>query len=220
LQARTGELLSGFLHARKGLKILKKVIEKDAALYDAYLGTGNYEYWASKYLKWFFWVPDKREQGISATELAVGKGKYCRWIGLNSLGYIYYDDGQYGKAAQCFREGLEQFPDTRFFLWGLADSYFKQLAYKEALKVYSQILTSLNGMSLNNGFNEIVCHFKMLKSQMALEAWEEALIHCNAILERKVEPRIARRLKSRIKTTSKLKKECLEQLGRIRVIRE
>jgi tetratricopeptide (TPR) repeat protein len=220
LQARTGALLPGFLNARKGFKILKKLISENPSFYDAYLGTGNYDYWASKYLKWFFWVPDKRKQGIEATEIAVEKGKYCRWIGLNSLGYIYYDNGQYQKAVNCFKRGLNAYPGSRFYLWGLADSFFKQNAFLEALEFYGQILESLKGVSGKNGYNEAICHFKMLKCRMALEEWEAALEHCTFILEQKVDPPVQKRLRSRYRDTEKLKMSCLQHLGRIEVIHE
>ncbi len=218
-QAMTGTMLPGLLNARRGEKYMEMAARADSALYDAQLAIGTYLYWSSKYLRWFFWVPDRREEGMHLARRAVDKGKYSRWIGLNGLGYIFYDMGAFDQAAACFQGGLDRFPGTRFYLWGLADSYFRMGRFQDALNGYEEILASLVMRIPGNGYNEVVCRFKMVKTLMALERFEDALSQCDAILARKTDDKTSGRLKSRIEETQEFRQECLERLGRIQVIR-
>ena len=222
-QAKTGDLISGFLSARKGLSYLKRALERDSTLYDAYLGLGNYQYWSGrfyKYLKWLPWIRDERERGVRLVKLSVDRGTFSYWVGVNSLGWIEYDRKRYGAALNLFQKGLERYPGSRFFVWGVADSYFRLGNFVKAVEVYEELLASIQKGLLNNGYNEAECHLKLAQSYFALTDYEEVFHHCDAVLERKVERRIAKRLKNHYRKAEEYRKQCLEALGRRRIIRE
>ncbi len=218
-QAQSGGLVSGFMSARKGLSYLTKALEIDSTMWDAYLGLGSYDYWSArfyKYLSWLPWIGDERFRGISRVRKAIDHGKVSRWVGINSLGWIEYDRKNYGGALNLFYTGIEKFPGSRFFLWGLADTYFQLAKYDFAIDIYKELLTSVNSIPMNNGYNQVVLHFKLVRSYMAQKKYEPALYHCDAIMSKKLSSKITKRVKNekRYKEINKYRQTCLQELER------
>ena len=214
-QAKTGNYISGFMSARKGLSYLKKAVEKDSMLYDAYLGLGTYKYWSGrfyKYLKWLPWIRDEREEGIRMVKYSVSRGTFSHWVGINSLGWIEYDRKNYWGALALFQKGLKKYPGSPFFIWGVADSYYRLGNFVKAVEIYQKLLTSILSASLNNGYNEIECRLKLGMSYYTLGQYKNALYQYNAILKRKVEKKIARRLKKHYRLAKEYKKRSLKAL--------
>lgn len=214
-QAKSGSLVSGFLSARKGLGFLREALKRDSTFYDAYLGLGSYKYWSGRFSKHLDWLPgirDERDEGVRMVKLSVENGTFSYWVGINSLAWIEYDRKHYRTALSLFQKGTEKYPGSRFFLWGIADTYFRLGSYNRAAKVYNDLLVSIQNGSVNNGYNEVVCRFKLVRTQLALEQYEEALHHCNAILERKVSPMIERRIERRLEYTKEYRKKCIKAL--------
>jgi len=214
-QAKSGGLVSGFLSARKGLGYLRKALERDSTLYDAYLGLGSYQYWSGRFSKYLDWLPgirDERDEGIRMVKLSVENGTFSYWVGINSLAWIEYDRKHYRIALSLFKKGVEKYPGSRFFLWGVADTYFRLGYHVQAAKVYNDLLVSIQNDSINNGYNEVVCRFKLVRTHLALKQYEEALHHCDAILERKVSPNIERRIERRLEYTKEYRKKCIKAL--------
>ncbi len=222
-KAKTGSLLSGFVSASRGIRTFKKVMELDSTLYDTYLGLGNYKYWSGrfyKYLQWLPWIHDEREEGIRMIQISVNQGAFSHWVGLNSLGWIEFDRNNFPAALAIFQRGLEKYPESRFFLWGLADTYFEMEDYSNAIPLYSQLLTSIQAAKLNNGYNETECQIKLAESYYMIEQYETALHLCIQILEKKLDKKIARRLKKQVKMAEEYRKNSAVALGRVKVIRE
>lgn len=205
-------IFSGIKNARKGLGYLKQAVQKDSTLYDAYMGIGNYQYWSSKYLRWLPWIRDARDEGVLLVILSVNRGTFSYWMGINSLAWIEYDRKRYAKALQHFLNGLEHYPGSRFFLWGTADTYYKMGIFDKAAEIYEGLLHSIQNGLLNNGFNEVMCRFKLVKTYFDHGQYEEALNHCMAIIDIEVEPKIAKRIKGRLKETKGFRKKCIEAL--------
>ena len=214
-QGASGALIPAFFSARKGVGYLEEAVKRDSTLYDAHLLIGNYKYWSGRFYKFFRWLPwirDEREEGIRRIRLAVARGTFSRWVGLSSLAWIEYDRKEYIQALRHFMEGLRKYPGSRFFLWGLADTAYRLGFYEQAADAYENLLTAILNMAFNNGYNEVVCRFKLVKTYFADKQYEKALAHCHAILNREVEPKIARRIESRVKATRKYKKRCDKHL--------
>lgn len=213
---KAGGLISGLKSARLGLEHLNRAVELDSSLYDAYLGIGSYKYWSGrfkKYFKWLPWVKDEREEGILLVMLAVNRGTFSRWVGINGLAWIEYDKKEYDKALQHFLMGLEKYPNSRFFLWGTADTYFRMEIFDEAAVLYENLLVDIQSVTVNNGYNEIVCRYKLVKTYFAQQKYQEALRHCEAILKRSVDPWVEKRVKSRIKDAGKYRDRCVDRMG-------
>lgn len=215
--AKRGSLIPGIKSARKGTGYLKSAVKLDRDLYDAYLGLGNYKYWSgriTKYLKWLPGISDERSKGIEMVEMAVEKGKFSRWVGINSLAWIEYDRKAYMSALDFFQMGLEKYPGSRFFLWGIADTYYKIGNYGKAILVYDNLLESIRKEEYNNGYNEVVCRFKMIKCLMEEKEYRKAIFHCDIILNKRVSDKIGKRINGRRNDTKNFKKKCLRELGK------
>ena len=214
-KVKTGGVVSGFIDAQKGLRHLNKALEADSSLYDAYLGLGSFDYWSArfyKYLKWLPWIEDERERGLYRVKLAMEKSAFSYWVSVNSLAWIEYDRQNYEEALALFRQGLERYPGSRFFLWGVGDTYFRLDRFDQAIQIYEDILESIVNDRLNNGYNEVVCRFKLIRSYMRRKNYEKALQHCDAILDKKLIWKIEERVEERRDKTKKYRDECLKAL--------
>ncbi len=214
-QAKSGSLLNGIINSRRGIKYLQKAVEKDSSLFDAYLGIGSYKYWSGrfyKYLKWLPWIKDERDEGINMIILSISKGKFSYWVGINTLAWIQYDRKQYYNALRLFKKGLTKYPGSRFFLWGVADCYFRLEKYQKASAWYFNLLSSIRRCKPKSMYNEIVCRLKIVISEFKLKNYEEALSQCNAILRLNIEDKIRKRAFKHLSKAKSYKKKCLEKL--------
>ena len=214
-KAKSGALVPGFVNAKKGFGCLKKAVELDSTLYDAYLGIGSYDYWSGKlykYLKWLPWISDERKNGVRFIKQAMHLGKYSYWMGLNNLAWIEYDQKNYHNAIQHFQEGLKKYPGSRFFLWGLADTHYKNKTYEQAAAIYENLLDQIQNMPYNNGYNEILCRFKMVRAYYDIKNYEMCLHHCDAILKRRIPYEVRERLGDRFEKVHEYQKNALKKL--------
>jgi tetratricopeptide (TPR) repeat protein len=209
-QAKTGGLISGFINARKGLNHLERSVELDSSLYDAYLSIGNFKYWEGRFyrfLKWLPWVSDERREGLRMIQQSISRGTFSRWVGMNSLAWIEFDRKRFEIALCLFREGLEQYPGSRFFLWGMAHTTFRMETYRESILYYQEILDSISSSGLNNGYNEAECRLKIGLCHFHLKEFDEAIINFDGVLNRSVDPKIAERLKKNYREAETYRKK-------------
>ncbi|MCJ7812892.1 tetratricopeptide repeat protein, partial [bacterium] len=193
------------------------------AIYDAYLIIGSYKYWYGRLSKYFNWLPiihDEREEGVQIIKFSMDKGTYSHWVAVHHLAWIEYDRKNYDSAKDLFLKGLVKYPKSRFFLWGLGDTYFRLKAYTQAAQIYEDILVSLREVYWNNDYNEIVCRFKLIQTYLAQGNYEEALHHCNTILNKNVDDSIAKKIKSRREKTETYQRECIQHLHQVDINRD
>jgi len=182
---RKDNLFTSLLAGRSALKSLKKAVELDSALYDAYIGLGNYKFWLSQkteFLKWLPFIPDRREEGIRELYLARDKGKYSWESASSALCWVLIRAKRYPEALEVVEGPLEKFPDSRFFLFIKGKSLYDLKRHSEALPVYAHLLDQIRLAERNNYFNEIgviqklmLCNFNTGKYEEALRLCEEGL---------------------------------------------
>jgi len=210
-QAKTGGLIKGFVSAKKGIGYLRRAVKIDSSLWDAYLGIGNYDYWSGrfyKYLKWLPWIRDKREQGVRLLELAVKKGTFSKWIGINSLAWVEYDRGHLFKALMLFEKGINRYPGSRFFQWGIADCLFRLNDYKGALYQYKKLLDDIKNNTPNYGYNEAEIRRKLMLCYFGMKLYDECIEQADLILGLNVDKEIAKRIKKHKNMAKEYKKRC------------
>lgn len=209
---RQKKIIPAFLTAKKGVNYLEQTLKIDPTLYDAWLGLGNYMYWSGffyRYLKWLPWIKDERKKGIYKIRLSISKGTFSYWVGLNSLAWIEYNCENFTEGLKLFKKGLEKYPKSRFFLWGVGDCFFKMGKHREAINVYEELLQSIIHDTSNNGYNEVECRTHLLVSYFDLEEYEKCYHHCSAILARKTEDSITKRLEKHYKAAEHFRLKCL-----------
>jgi hypothetical protein len=184
-EAKRGALVNGVLHAHRGVGYLEKALAADSLYEDAYLGVGNYKYWSGRYyryLKWLPWVRDERELGVRMVRRAADRGTLSRWVGVSSLGWIEYDRKNYAEGLGLFRRGLEEFPGSRFFLWGEADCLFAMDDFAAAAGLYERLLASILASEGQSGYNEAECRYKLMRAYGALGRRDAAEAQARAVL--------------------------------------
>ena len=178
---RKDNLFTSLLAGRNALKSLKQAVELDSALYDAYIGLGNYKYWLSQkteFLKWLPFVPDRREEGIRELYLARDKGKYSWESASPALCWVLIRAKRYPEALEVVEGPLEKFPDSRFFLFIKGRILFDLMRHAEALPVYAHLLDQIRLAERNNYFNEIGVILKLAECSFFTQNYEEAQKWC------------------------------------------
>ncbi len=190
--------VSAFKRGLAGISELNDVIKIDSTMYDAYLGIGSYKYWRSKFTRYIDWLPlikDERELGIEMVKLAAEKGTYTKYAAINALVWISIDHGNVSEALQWALKGLNKYPNSRFFLWGVAKTYFNLQQYENAIKYYQFILNTVQQEELNNHYNEIICYYKLAQCHFNLEQYDITASYLRKTRTIKLDPKIKTRLK-------------------------
>ena len=206
---RQNHLLAAFKLAMKGIGEMKNALAIDSTLYDAGFAVGSYFYWKSRKLNFMSWLPfikDDRAKGIRMIREAIANGKFSKYAAINGLAWIHLDAGRIDDAIATAKIGLERFPNSRFFLWCLADSYHKKGDFDNAQIAYRTILNSILTESFNNHYNEIVCRYKLASCFQNMEQYQASLNECDQALNLALEPAIARKSEKYIDKVMKIKK--------------
>lgn len=113
--------IKSYFSGKKGIKYLKKAIKLDPKLYDAYIGSGMYEYYAGtlpaviKILSKVFFISGDPEEGIKHLKLVKDKGRINRTIAKLLLIEIYTQTGsRYAKPLKALEwagELREEYPN-------------------------------------------------------------------------------------------------------------
>jgi len=205
--ARDKKYLSAIRIALKSIKELNKTIKLDSSFSDPYLGIGSYLYWRSNITKKFSWLPffeDQREEGIELLQHVTKCGKFTRWAALSNLAWIYIEEKNYALAINCARQGLAQFPNSRFYLWPLGDAQFKNRDFSSALETYSLLLKSVTSEKVNNRYNEIVLYLKLGQCYYHLGDFDKAFSACKQVLEIEPDEEVKSRLEEKKQDALKL----------------
>ena len=199
---------------RKGLKAksaFKKVIELDSTFYDAYLGLGSYHYWASvttKALRWLPFFRDERKRGIEEVKLSAEKSLYSKESALYGLIYIYLEEKEYDQAIRLSREMNQQFPESKLFLWPLAEALYLKKEWMNSIACYQQILKLIQNPDPSGYFNTIECRHRMAESYLHLKMYDKCKEECEKILKYPLSPEVQKKQKKKLKEIGKLLKKC------------
>jgi tetratricopeptide (TPR) repeat protein len=202
---------------RKGLKAkssLKKVIELDSTFYDAYLGLGSYHYWASVVTKALRWLPffrDEREKGIKEVKLAAERSFYSKESAQYGLIYIYLEEKDYDKAIELAKKMNQEFPESKLFLWPLAEAVYMKRDWRSCIRWYQKILGLIGNPDPSGYFNTIECRHRIAKCYFNLKMYEKCIEECEKILSYQISEDVKKRLKKELKDTKNLLEKCEER---------
>lgn len=208
----------GLRLAQKGVGLLNKAVSKDSTVYDAYLGIGTYEYWRSrktKLLKWLPIFPDRTEDGIRKIILSFEKSRYARAVSLNELIWVEIDRKNWKAAIDYARQGLAQYPGSRFFLWPLAEAYFRGGFHRQAANAFASLLKTYENEILPNHYNEAICTYKVAISAFFDHDYVRSYTYCQKFFSLKNPSQYQERLKKKAKELHKLMDEDRDILKRI-----
>lgn len=149
----------------KSIHHLETAVQLDPKLYDAQLGIGAYKYYRSK-LSNKLPVPlfsDERAAGIAMVRQTIAHGKYARYAAINALTWILLDEGKPAEAFALADSALQEFPNSRFFLWGAGESAVRLGEFQRAQDYYRHIMTTLQQENKLSSYLEAVCRTKIAK---------------------------------------------------------
>lgn len=206
--------ISAIKYAIKGMSALKKALDIDPQFHDVYFGLGSYKYWRSKATKYINWLPmikDEREAGIEMVKQAALKGELTTYAAINELTWILIDDGEVSEALTWAKRGLEKFPTSRFFLWGVAKSYMNLKDFENAITYFQAILQSiLDDELMNNHYNRAICYYNLAKAHHELGQHEKSIVYLDLIDSLEVTEVIAQRLTNIYRNSKSLRKSMVE----------
>ncbi|MCJ7509233.1 MAG: hypothetical protein MUO85_11015 [candidate division Zixibacteria bacterium] len=210
-EGKRGKLWSALKDGLRAKSNLKKAVDLDSTLYDAYLGLGSYYYWSSVVTKNFQWLPffgDKRKEGIEFLKIAATKSVFSKEAAINALIWVYINEGWYPLAIMHSRDMYEKYPQGKLFLWPFAFAQYKACDWQGAYASYSQLLEKIEKTQPKTYYNLIECRTKMANALFNLGKLEECKKECEKILSYPLDEKLREKQEKNLELAKNLKKMC------------
>jgi tetratricopeptide (TPR) repeat protein len=159
-RAKQDHFVESFQNGRKCVEALETALSLDKNLHDAYLALGNYKYYRSKlsrHLNWLPFVNDDRQEAIQMLKKTISSGRYSKYSAINSFCWIAIEEENYEEGWKVVKTALDEFPESRVFLWCAAKLAVKLERWKEAESYYLKILAALTERGTLSAYNELIC---------------------------------------------------------------
>ena len=182
--------VEAFHNARLSIRGLEMAVKIDSTLYDAYLGLGTYKYYQSHFSKYISWMPfieDERETGITMVKIAMDKSRYSYYSALNTICWMLIEEKKYKEGLSLIKPVLQDFPESRIFLWCAAKLSKKLENWPEAMSYYTQILQSFKKENIYSPFNELTCRKNLSEIYFHLKEYDKAKQECEKAAQIKFE---------------------------------
>lgn len=185
-RAKQKKFWEAFQNGKRSVEALEMALKTDSTLYDAYLGLGSYKYYRSHLSRHFSWVPfikNDRKEALEMIRLAMHKSQYSQYSAMNGLCWVLLEEERYEDALEIIRSALEEFPNSRVFLWCAAKSSKKLHRWYDAVGYYEKILNSFKNQNIESPYNELTCHKNLSKIYRQLKDHEKADEECKKVSE-------------------------------------
>jgi tetratricopeptide (TPR) repeat protein len=197
-QVRDKNYLAALPTALSSMKELNRLVAEDSLFYEPVLGLGNYLYWRSKIIRWLPFLPQQKEEGIRMIEKAFQRALLSKWAALSSLCWISIEEKRYEDAVGYSREGLAKFPESRFFLWPLAEALFRAGRFNEAAAAYEKLKDSQTGLLEDNGYNRVVILWKLAQCADKTGEHAQVIAYSQQALHVAIKPDVAERASKKL----------------------
>lgn len=213
--AKQGKWLSGLEEGLMAKSALKEALKRDPKLYDAYVGLGSYDYWASVMTKAFHWLPfigDHREQGMAEMKLALDKSTFSSAAAASGLIWMYIREGSFDLAIDLAEKMQSEYPQGKSFLWPLAEAFYDKRDWNGALLRYRELLERLetehNHENIDQSYNLVECRFFIANCLFGLARYAECDSVCQEALNFPLDEAVRRRQKDKLKKIEQLSEKC------------
>lgn len=166
-----------YFAGKKGYGLVRKAVNLDPELYDAYLGVGMYEYYAAtlgptlKVLASFAIRGDK-ESALRNLRLAELKSRYVRLEAAYFLWNAALEEGRLDDALEKMKFLNRSFPDSPLFKWCEIQTLYVQKKWEEALKKSEEFISLANAGPQPENF---VSPYELLMSKVLYHSGMSAL---------------------------------------------
>lgn len=212
-EGKRGRLWKGFKYALKAKSAIKKAVKLDSTFYDCYVGLGSYHYWTSVITKPIHFLPffkDERKRGIEELKIAGEKSIYSKEAANYGLIWIYIEEKHFGKAIKLAEKMDKKYPETKLFLWPIAEAYYLKKDWVNSIFYYQKLLKKIGNPDKSRYINTIECRYRIAESFYRMGKKKECIKECERILSYRLDKDIEKRLKDQLKKTKNLLKKCLE----------
>ena len=182
--ALKGNWLSALSTGVNSISIFENCLNLSNEFFEAYIAIGTFEYWKSRKTDFLNGLPfyeDNSDIGIDNLRTAVELASYNSYLAINSLIWIYIDREEFNNAIELGQKALEEFPDSRYFKWGLARAY-EDVDSKRSIELYKEILQSFSSVQNKNRINLIILKHLIAQQYLKLGEKQRTLELCNEIL--------------------------------------
>jgi hypothetical protein len=145
-EARFGSGLSAISYGFKARGQYRNGLAADSALIDLYLGLGSYHYWKTVkagILTYTGLFKNDRGRGIDEINLAIDSSLFSQDAARSAMVWVLINEKEYEKAITLSQEMFDRYPEGSFFLWPMAESYYKSKQFLEAAGRYMLLLDRL-----------------------------------------------------------------------------
>ncbi len=213
---KSGRTMEALSKAVKMAAYYEETVKIDSCFRDAYLGLGVYYYQRSQragILRTIGLISDRREEGLKLLQICAEKGRFSSLAARSNLAWLAIYREDYGTALSIAEELLEQYPESRAFLWCLGRSRMGLKRWDEAIETYKKILISVRRESRNNKYNEISCLHAMATAYTELNNWHEVVRLADKALTMKIDSKVADRKSKDLKRLKKLHRRGLGKVA-------
>lgn len=154
--AMNGDFIKAFYYAKKSKNLHEEIMEKNPGNYDAYLTVGVYNYYAAAIPRWMdavaglFGLGGNRALGIRQLETAYEKGDLARIEAKFFLANVYYEEGDYERSVQFYRELSSVFDRNPFLHNQLGLLYYSMENFDQAEFSFSRSIRTVNEKTLSS----------------------------------------------------------------------
>jgi tetratricopeptide (TPR) repeat protein len=120
-------ILKAVWDGKKGFSLLKQIVKEKPDMYDAYLGTGLFDYLLSKIPKSYSWVLSvlgyggDLENGIKELKTAEEKGTYTKQEARFYLSQFLFFENRNDEAFYYIKKLIKEYPENSLFLISYAN---------------------------------------------------------------------------------------------------
>lgn len=217
MDSKRKKMWGAYRNAVRGAGRLEEAIRLDSTFYDAYLGVGSYKYWKSSKAGALTWLPflaDDRELGIEMVETAIERGQFVKLVGRDQLAWILIDRGEMARALELARDNHRRYPGSRFFLWTLAEIYYRSGQWDAALPRFRELLEMVRMLPENNHYNEINCLLHLAEIHYQREEFEPAEACALDLLALRPEDAVWKRTDHKRERARELLEMCRREMAR------
>lgn len=139
-------LKTSFKYGRQAYQIDRRLIQRDANYYDAYMTVGLYEYivgslpWYIKWLASIIGYQGSKERGFQYLDIAVNRGQYVSREAGMVRSVLFVREGRDAEALRQIETLQREFPRNYLFHLNVAQILEKMGRRDEAVQVYQDAL--------------------------------------------------------------------------------
>ncbi len=178
---RRGDFWSAMKQLTRAKSFFSKVLKKNPAFYDAYLGRGAYRYGIAQHAGVLSNLPflPSRKAAYADLTLAIDSSRFSRYAAMSALTWFLIEERNYAEAESLIAKGLARFPGARSFLWPLIALQFRSGRYRECIVSSKKLINQYLNSSRNNGYDVVGLYKRMTEAAMKLGDNEAVVRFCS-----------------------------------------